>query len=525
MASFFLPACSRFALISLFLLLRAQSSNDAVPINFRLLLGDEDGMAAFFEDHFGRTHFLLEDSLRKNRVEWMRAHRQFVRHEDVDSILAKNASAEFADQPLRLGSDIDMLRIAQEPLGNWGRVKIASFYPSCLNSYSAVDDEDSCRNETSNSKGYFKECQTYPVLTVDHTKVHEAFTDGFELVVRKMEFRSQIVHEVVESLSSIWMIPVSASLHFMPNKLNRIQATAPTFRADDVFLVQLDGEQIVHVYPDAVDSPSTAHVTNDEMRTEIANSLQGAHHRTLVLKEGDVLYIPRGYAFDSRTDKQISLHIAIALETHSNTMADGIRSVIGTFEKMPTGIENPLLLSLPGPIVNSRSVPTYGDFLRMAVTVGEQVMPDLRKFLHKSTFLTLAFDEVDVRSAESELDRALGRFVWAAHQSLFRPLLEQLANGSAFWVGNKWSESAETKEVRMGQWAKEVLKGGKRSYEMEKSMFQRCLEFIREGGEAALDKARVEMLNEHSKAHLKARQARFKSALASLRRHGQVLTE
>lgn len=525
MASFFRPACSRIALISLFLLLRAQSSNDAIPTNFGLLLGDEGRMTAFFEDHFGRTHFLLEDSLRNDRVEWMRAHRQFVRHEDVDSILAKNASAEFADHPLQLGRDIDMLRIAQEPLGNWGRVKIASFYPSCFNSDSAVDDGGSCKNETSNSEGHCKECQTHPILTVDHTKVHDAFTDGFELVVRKMEFRSQLVHEVVESLSSCWMIPVSASLHFMPNKLNRIQVTAPTFRADDVFLVQLDGEQIVHIYPDAVESPSAAHVTNDEMRTEIANSLQGAHHRTLVLKEGDVLYIPRGYAFDSRTDRQISLHITFALETHSSTMADGIRSVIETFERKPTGIENPLLLPLTGSIANSRPVPTYGDFLRMAVTVGEQVTPDLRKFLHKSTFLTRAFDEADVRSAESELERALGRFVEAAYQSLFKPLLEELENGSTFWVGRKWGESAETKEVRMGQWAKEVLEGGKRSYEMEESMFRRCLEFIQEGGEAALVKARVEMLNEHAKAHSKARQARLESALASLRRHGQVLTE
>lgn len=504
------------SMLSSSLLARSQSASGEANTNyFEQLLGDEDGKATFFEDHFGRSHFLVEDSLRKDRVGWMRIHRQFVRHEDVDSILAKNSSAEIADQPLLLGMDIDMFRIAQEKLGNWGRVKIASFFPTfSRQDHEQVDDDGegqggdgSSLSETAKNVG-----ATGPNLAVDHTKVHDAFSDGFELVIHKMESRSQLVQELVENLSSFWMVPVASRLHFMPNNLKRIQQSAPIFHAEDIFLIQLDGEQLVHLYPNAVENPTTTHVTDDHIRAKVVNSLQSMPHKTISLTEGDVLYIPRGYAFDSRTDRKISLHIALALQTHSSTVVDGIRSVIRAVEMSPSDVVNPLLLPLTAADhehTDLRSVPTYGDLLRMAAAIASDVTPDLRKFMHNSEELECAFDEADIKSSESELDRALGRFLEAAHRSLFAPMVQEMAE--------------ESGGDMMTGWARGVLEDGKKRFDREEGMFRTCLEFMQREAATVLPKARSEMMTRYAAAYSEAREKRLKIAITSLRRHGQNL--
>lgn len=478
------------------------SASDVVE----LLLGDDEGLITFFEDHFGRAAYMVSDSSRDNRLDWVKSHRRFLQNEDLDSLIRNNASSSADGGPLSLGRDVDLFRIAEEELGFWGRVRIGSFFPQSQESELAVKSDASPSNATA----------PLPILSVDHGKVHQAFADGFEVVVYNMEVRSPEVHRLVEALATYWMVPVSASLHFLPNRLNMIRNAAPVFYAEDLFVVQLDGEQTVALYKDAVRSPSPADVANDEMRAEVGKNLETVKPDVKALKEGDVLYVPRGYALDWRTDKQISLHILLRLETYECSVYQALVATIVHAEQLSVDVENPLLFPLNG----SGGKLTLADFVREAARLSAEVTPEMQVYTPVSKHVSAVMDEAEVDRIEIVLSRNVEHFVTAAKKALFQPTLEVLADSH-----EKDSKGTPNDTPTIAEWAHGIQsRGSSREVKGFEGMFQKCLDFILEHRSQLVVKARNSMVSAYERSEDEQRPARVQRIAASLKRHGHTLS-
>jgi hypothetical protein len=479
------------------------------------LLAGPDNLAPFFETSFSQSPHLVLDSSRPDRASWTRKHRTFLRHENVDALLAANASS--LGGPLRLGHDVLLLRIAREHAGFWGRSRIASFYPG-------ADDADRAaayQADASAPNGGAGVIAPHGAAggpdVVDHQKVHDAFADGFELVVRSMQVRSPAVHELTDALATFWMVPVTADLHFMPNELRKLRNAAPVFSAEDLFIVQLDGEQTVYVYADAVEAPTARHAADDDVRARVAGDLDGVEPAaTFKLVEGDVLYIPRGYAFDARTAKKISLHLTVHVETHKCTAADAVVALIDTIARSDDTVDNPLRAALASGTVAAESSstlpPTYADLLREAVRVSSELAPELRSYFHASEPVAEAVDEADGATPEAALIRHADMFTTAADEALFDPLMQYLSDDAVDGGG------------QLGEWARSLRKGQDADVGFDKAsrMFQRCLLHLRKHGKSAVTDARERMISEHVSKQGNVRPGIISKTEAALVRHGAV---
>jgi Cupin superfamily protein len=472
----------------------AESNRDANRNLVELLLGNEDGVDTFFEDHFGIKHFLVDDSMRENRFEWMSSHRRFLRNEDVDALLKMNSSARHDGQPLRLGEDVDLFRIAKEGDGFWGRSRLASFYTKA---------------ETERA---FDGSEMEPIGYVDYDKVHQAFTDGFEIVVYNMQYRSPEIHKLADALSQYWMVPVSAALHFVPPRLNQIKDRAPVFYAEDMFIVQLDGEQSVALFKDTIRGPSPDDLLQSKMRAAVAENLEGATPEERTLKEGDVLYVPRGYALDWRTDQKISLHVALRLETHRCSVMDGILAAIDQGEKLSVDEENPLLF-----LLNPEDhTTTFADVLRVSARVAADVTAEMQAYVAVGRQIAAAMEDADSDKPEIVLRRHIDSFVEAGQEALFRPVIEALSEQYA-----KLTEPAEGMQGAVAAWAHELHTSGSAAETGKiEAMFKKCLLFLHDHSTMIATAARRSMVDAHEASERKERPERLKRIATSLRRHG-----
>lgn len=469
------------------------------------LLGEDEGLITFFEDHFGRTAYMVSDSSRVNRLDWMKSHRKFLKNEDLDSLIKSNASSSEEGGPLLLGQDVDLFRIAKEDHGFWGRVRIGSFFPSQQDNAPVAPSDSDASNVTVSP----------PILSVDHGKVHEAFSDGFEVVVYHMEVRSPEMHALVEALSAFWMVPVTASLHFLPNRLSTIRNAAPIFYAEDLFVVQLDGEQTVALYKDAVRSPSPADTENNEMRAAVGRKLENAEPEAKLLREGDVLYVPRGYALDWRTDKKISLHVLLRMETYECAVYDALIETISHAEKLSSGDEdNPLRF----PLVGSEGKLTFADFVREAARISAEVTPEMQAYVPLSKYVTSVMDDAEVERVEVVLSRNVEHFVTAAKKALFEPSLDVLADTHA-------SEGPREGVFTVAEWAHGVRsRGSSREVKGFEGMFQKCLDFVLENRSKLVVRARDSIVSTFEKNDARARPARVQRVAESLKRHGHTVS-
>ncbi|KAL7551104.1 hypothetical protein ACHAWF_014300 [Thalassiosira exigua] len=108
------------------------------------------------------------------------------------------------------------------------------------------------------------------------------------------------------------------------------QAVPPHADDRDVFVIQLLGEKVWKVYQNVpVPLPYPKEQVGKggvDVPTEI---LEGATAIETTLRQGDVLYMPRGYVHEARTESnQPSFHATVAMATHDWTLAGNMTEMI-----------------------------------------------------------------------------------------------------------------------------------------------------------------------------------------------------
>jgi hypothetical protein len=457
----------------------------------------------------------------------MQLYRTILRNEHVDALLRANASARHPGEPLLLGRDLDLLRASTPHGSHDGEVqtqRIASFFVSDAQTANmtarTTDDDGNEHSDDTMHTSTDRLAHNAALRAVDHARVHQAFADGFELVVHDMHLRSLAAFDVVDAIEAFWTVPASAALHFVPAQS---PARASMRHAEDLILVQLDGELDVRVYDATDNAAMPEHANSATADARGASDLSTSTPHTFRLYEGDTLYVPRGCAMDTRTGRKISLHLAIAVSTHDCTVRDALLAVIDAVEALNHDTPNPLCdLLMPSVPGLSENKATYADLLRIAVHVAAEITPDLGNHFPVGITITDAIDDSDAISPKLRLAKHLDDFTIAAREALFEPMVDLLASE------DNWTTTVvnDTTSDVIVAWAKEV--GGARPTEIVQNrarrMFEHCIQYVRRHMTEALADAVARTTARQVARLLLARKPKLELVQISLARHGEPVT-
>lgn len=458
------------------------------------LLGGLDSLDDFFATTFERTHLHIRETKREDRTAWQQLYRRFIPLNDVDALLLRNLSVSLPHSPLRLHHDLELVRPAQDEHRMWTRQHIDTLFP--------------------HAKGDSR-------FAIDLPGVHRAFRDGFELILKHVHHRSEKLANLVDGLAHFWLVDVTASLHLAPPRPSKKPAYhVPQVFAEDVFLVQLDGEQQVHVFEHLFPYPAPRHIDHPDVQAAVRDALK-SHGTpvTIVLEPGDMLYVPRGTAIDTVPMNPLSLHVSINIATHTSTVDRGIRAVFDAVrDPFP---DNPLYAQ----VETNPSKPGYDavwiDLLHAAVNVAAEFTPQLRRFLPLGPAVSEAIEDAGSSSVTDLVDEQVRRFTAAASDALFGPLIEVLTENDEseeslrlvastsviLWARNLVKESENTEE-------------GSNAMRRAERMFKLCVQTVAESSQApfdglaslqleVLERERVERPKRLERAHSILRQHEF----------------
>ncbi|XP_057767302.1 uncharacterized protein LOC130987699 isoform X2 [Salvia miltiorrhiza] len=175
---------------------------------------------------------------------------------------------------------------------------------------------------------YFQEqtescCSISPhILSInDILECEEAFKKGYSIALRGMEFRCQTIAVIADELASLFGQPsAGVNMYLTPSDSQGLAR-----HSDDhcVFVCQLIGAKRWKIYPRPDSQLPRLYEPCSSLHDLEDGSHEGHGHQQIVLKEGDILYIPRGFPHEAITDvddhenantAKFSLHMTLAIE-------------------------------------------------------------------------------------------------------------------------------------------------------------------------------------------------------------------
>lgn len=149
----------------------------------------------------------------------------------------------------------------------------------------------------------------------DIAKCDEALEEGYTVAIRGMEFRFESVAAITEGLASLFGQPsVGANLYLTPPNS---QGLACHYDDHCVFVCQLVGTKQWTIFPPR--DKILPRLYEQVSGTCCSQDFSGMDScMQIMLKEGDILYIPRGFFHEAyATDGGFSLHLTLAIEVEA----------------------------------------------------------------------------------------------------------------------------------------------------------------------------------------------------------------
>uniref|UniRef100_A0A9I9DEY0 Bifunctional lysine-specific demethylase and histidyl-hydroxylase n=1 Tax=Cucumis melo TaxID=3656 RepID=A0A9I9DEY0_CUCME len=238
----------------------------------------------------------------------------------------------------------------------------------------------------------------------DALKCEEAFKEGYTIALRGMEFRHEKIAAISNTLASLFGQPsVGANMYLTPPGSQGL-----TRHYDDhcVFVCQLAGSKQWTVFsPPRIRLPRLYDFHEFPSCSEVESAL--AVGRQFFLREGDVLYIPRGFLHEARTvsggPDGSSLHLTFGIESKALVLV--VLWSLPLESAQGAGAEIGVLLSF------LRHMPSVSDHnFRKACLVAACSLPsetnDRLGLIQKTTFSRL-LDKISSESKFSEVLAAL----------------------------------------------------------------------------------------------------------------------
>ncbi|OWM86931.1 hypothetical protein CDL15_Pgr015967 [Punica granatum] len=159
----------------------------------------------------------------------------------------------------------------------------------------------------------------------DIAKCEEALEKGYTVAIRGMEFRFKSVAAITKGLASLFGQPsVGANLYLTPPNS---QGLARHYDDHCVFVCQLIGTKQWTISPPQGNLlPRLYEPISGTCLSEASNGMDGCMQ--IMLKEGDILYVPRGFFHEAyTTNGGFSLHLTLAVEVEAPFEWEGFMHV------------------------------------------------------------------------------------------------------------------------------------------------------------------------------------------------------
>ncbi|KAG6410553.1 hypothetical protein SASPL_128614 [Salvia splendens] len=222
----------------------------------------------------------------------------------------------FTSCPAIVADELDILHVIEEIKSHLG-------YPIIYNQDIRVVKTQSGEQELH----YFQKqpesrCSISPhIFSInDILECEEAFKKGYSIALRGMEFRCQTISVIADELASLFGQPsAGVNMYLTPSDSQGLAR-----HSDDhcVFVCQLIGTKRWKVYPRPDSKLPRLYEPCYSLHGLEDEGHEGHEHQQFVLKEGDILYIPRGFPHEAITDVdddnvatvKFSLHMTLAIE-------------------------------------------------------------------------------------------------------------------------------------------------------------------------------------------------------------------
>jgi ribosomal protein L16 Arg81 hydroxylase len=154
--------------------------------------------------------------------------------------------------------------------------------------------------------------------TADVERVAAAFEGGATIVLQGLHLHWPPLARFCRGLEATLGHPVQANSYYTPRGS---QGLAVHHDTHDVFVLQISGEKRWLVYEPAFELP-----LRDQKYKREVHGEPGSPLHDLVLRAGDVLYLPRGWLHEALTSDTDSLHITVGVNVY--TWIDAVRAAV-----------------------------------------------------------------------------------------------------------------------------------------------------------------------------------------------------
>lgn len=145
-------------------------------------------------------------------------------------------------------------------------------------------------------------------MAPDPIKVENYIKKGASLVLNDLVYFSEDIEKLASDLQTITNGRCQANLYF---SMQSHQAFAPHFDTHDVFALHCEGEKLWNIYENFEKDPINHPIFKQELNDKTENP--GKIIDQVLLKPGDLLYLPRGQFHDALASKNGAIHIAFGI--------------------------------------------------------------------------------------------------------------------------------------------------------------------------------------------------------------------
>lgn len=146
-------------------------------------------------------------------------------------------------------------------------------------------------------------------MLADPNKVAAFLAIGASLVANSVEQIAPGIRALTRMLSGRFAASANANLYC---SFGGIQAFASHFDPHEVFALHCEGEKTWRIYGNRADAPLTSPPGGEAAQGQI-DRIKGGLLMEVVMRSGDLLYIPRGFYHDALASSGASLHVTLGV--------------------------------------------------------------------------------------------------------------------------------------------------------------------------------------------------------------------
>lgn len=151
--------------------------------------------------------------------------------------------------------------------------------------------------------------QSSATLQPDPAKVSVQLATGASLIAGDAHLLTPALRGVTGELARAFTASINANIYC---SFKGVQAFGSHFDLTDVIAVQTEGEKVWRLYENRADSPIDMPPDSPETRRWLEQS-RGRVMAEIVMRPGDVLYLPRGWYHDALARDGASLHVTFSV--------------------------------------------------------------------------------------------------------------------------------------------------------------------------------------------------------------------